>query len=224
MVLDNLATNLSSRLRRYVLAGSTDLLRSDDGGKTWRNTTAAKFIRAQIRFEMERDKKRFLERYSKRIPERSVLWHPLFAMAALTYCAIILLSQRKSGGWLHAVRNATSGVVVLGLTWGFLVFVHNRLSWMVHTQWPEAFWSTHAEANPSLKTGLVMAIAAKPLPLLAYLMVLLWILPGFAEAVAVLGGPRMQARRSDLLRIAICAASVFVAFHLAMIFWGYFWE
>ena len=224
LVLGDLTTNLNTGSRQYIRVGSTELFRSDDAGKTWTNTSAARFVREQINREIERQKERFWERYGKRIPERSALWHPLFAITGLAYCSIILLSQRKTGGWLPAVRNVMSGLTVLGFVWGFLLIVHHSLSWMVHTQWPGAFWSTHAAANPSAKAGLVMAIAASPLPLIAYLTVLLWILPGFAEAFAALGGSRMQSRKNLPLRIAICAASIFFMFHVALIFGGSFWE
>ncbi len=148
----------------------------------------------------------------------------MFAAFTLFYCALTVLLIRKERSSLHAVCLATGGAAILTIAWclltGFCTVVH----WMANSQWPSAFWNTSGEFNPSFKTGVAMAISAKPLPLLCYLVPLWLILPGTGTALMTVIGPGSPKKEHVSLLISVTAGVAFVVFHLSMIFVGYFVE
>jgi len=113
------------------------------------------------------------------------------------------------------------GLVVLSLVWALLWGFHAVVRNWTDTQYPMAYWNTSARMHPSPKLGLVMAITALPLPLLAYLVFLWPILPGSAELLTRLFA---DGRRRIALAISVVAGTAVAVFHLCMMFIGYFWE
>lgn len=219
---DSATTNLRHGPRKYVLVDSAILLRSDDSGITWTNTAARKYLREQTDKEIEQEKRDFDNGYSERLPQRSAFWHPTFAGVTLLYCVFIVAFLREESGWLSAVRIALCGAATLGLAWSLLAGFSHVIHWMANAQWPSRFWNTSSEFNPSVKTGIAMAIAAKPLPLLCYLLVLAMILPGTYRALILASGSRTAATERLFFAASIVAGVVFVGFHIWMIFVGYF--
>jgi len=219
----NLTTNFRFSLRRYVLADPRNLLRSDDGGWTWTETGATEFLREQATAEMEQCKQGYWEEYGARLPDQSVLWLPLFGTFAGAHVLLIILSVRRQG-WLRAIWLGLKGLVVITLVWILLSCLHWYIYGHAHSQWPDAYWKSYMLMRPSPKLGLAMAIAARPLPLLCYLLVLWPILPGSLDAMLALGGSQTLGRRRACFVLSILAGTVFAAFHFYMMFVGYFFQ
>jgi hypothetical protein len=219
----NRTTNLHFGPRHYALANPRYLLRSDDGGSTWTHTGATEFLRDQANADMEQEKHRFWEEYGPRLPGQSALWLPLFGVFAGAHFLLIVLSVHRQG-WLRAVWLGLKGLVVILLVWILLWCFHRYVFGLTHSQWPDAYWNTSMLSQPSPKLGVAMAITARPLPLLAYLLVLWPILPGSLDAMLALGGSRAAARRRTCFALSISAGTVFAAFHLWMMFVGSFLE
>lgn len=223
---DGWTTNLQSGIRRYVLVDSYNILRSDDGGLTWTNTAAISFIRTRSTRDCREAERYFWSEYGKRLPWQSPFWNLLFTTFASVHFLLIAVFCRRHE-LLPSVLTALRGVLVVvllwTLLWGFHAVVHSWVDNQYSTAYGHyalAYWNTSAAMHPSAKLGLAMAIAARPLPLLVYLLLLWPILPG---AVDVMSGPSKRFHPLALI-IAIVAGTAFVAFHLWMMFVGYFWE
>jgi hypothetical protein len=223
MIPKGLTTNLSSGTRRYVLCDKMRLLRSDDDGAKWTNTAAFAFLRDQSNLDIEREKKWFNEEYGARLPERSAIWHSLFGLFGGSYFVLTVIVLKKRG-WLHAIWTGLRGVAILLLVWCLLGGLHAVVREWTDAQYPLAYWNTSSTKYPSPKLGVAMQIAALPLPLLMYLLTLWPILPGSLNIMAGCGPSVAQKRSRVALGLAIAAASVFIAFHLGMLFIGHFWE
>jgi hypothetical protein len=214
------SSNLTAGARRYVLVDSFCLFRSDDAGVTWTNTGASAFLREQSKTDMNEEEKWFREEYASRLPLRSSLWLPLFALFAGCHFFFTFRSLRQDGSF-RAVLVGLRALFVLSLVWALLSASHAVVLHWTANQFPTAYWNTSAQMHPSPQLGLIMAIAAQPLPLWGYLLVLWPLLPGSAEMVI----KRFHERRRRLaLAICIAAGTVSVLFHLFFIFSGYFWE
>jgi hypothetical protein len=74
---------------------------------------------------------------------------------------------------------------------------------------------------PSPKLGIAMGIAALPLPLLTYLLMLWPILPGSKDVLTRAFAPK---RQWVALVGCVVVGTAVVVFHLSMMFIGYFWE
>lgn len=214
------STNLTAGARRYVLSDAIRLFRSDDSGLTWTNTGATAFLREQSEAAVEQEKDWFREEYGSRLPPRSVLWHPLFALYAIGYSFVTVLILRR-GGVLSASLTAMRGLAILLLVWSLLAGMHAVVTNWTSKQYPMAYWNTSMRMHPSPKLGIAMAVAALPLPLLAYLAILWPILPGSKNVLAH-AFPRKGGRVA--LVLSLVAGTVFVLFHLGMMFIGYFLE
>jgi hypothetical protein len=214
------STNLTAGARRYILADPVRLFRSDDSGVTWTNTGATAFLRGQSEAALEREKSWFREKYGSRLPPRSVLWHPMFALYAVGYFTVTVLFLRRAGV-LSAFLTAARGLAVLLVVWSLLAGLHAVVTNWTSSQYPMAYWNTSMRMHPSHKLGVAMAVAALPLPLLAYLAILWPILPGSKDVMARVF-PRMGGRVA--LVLSLTAGTAFVLFHLGMMFIGYFWE
>jgi hypothetical protein len=214
------STNLTSGARRYVLVDNYALFRSDDSGVTWTNTGATSFLHEQNKAAIEQEENWFRQEYGSRLPPRSVLWHPLFALYALGYFTSTVFVLREAGV-LRALLTALGGLVVLLLAWSLLWGVHAVVTHWTSSQYPMAYWNTSMGMHPSPKLGIAMAVAALPLPLLAYLGALWPVLPGSKEVLA--RAFAWKARRTALV-VSVAAGTVFVVLHLGMMFIGSFWE
>ena len=136
---------------------------------------------------------------------------------------MITVVLRKRGG-LKTFARCAGALLLLLAVWCLLSGLHYLMLYMTRTQWPMAYWQSTAANDPSPKTGIAMAIAAKPIPLLAYFLLLWPILPGSVEATRALvrRWPRWERRVCyALLALGGLAA---VVFHLYMVFVGYFFE
>jgi len=69
-----------------------------------------------------------------------------------------------------------------------------------------------------------MAIAARPLPLLVYLLGLWPLLPGSMAVITACASPQTPLRRRMCVAFAVAVGCVFVVFHVGMIAVGNFWE
>jgi hypothetical protein len=215
---ENLTTNLTLGTRRYVLKDWT-LLRSDDGGLTWTNTGTASFLRKIANAEIEVERNHFWEEFGSRLPQQSVFWHVIFGVFAITYAVAAFCTLRSQGSF-GAFLTVLRGLFMILLLWCFLWMVHSFFFHWAERQYPSAYWNTSAEFRPNAKTGLIMAIAARPLPLLVYLIALWPILPG---SINVMLGPQPTTRRRNCASIlAITIGTLFVLFNLCMTFVGYF--
>lgn len=213
------SSNLIAGTRRYVLADSIDLLRSDDSGLTWTKTGALDFLREQCKLAEEEEQKWFREEYGPRLPLRSSLWHILFAVFAATHLLLCFSFLRRDGS-LRAILIGLRALVVLSLVWALLGGLHAIVRHNTDTQYPEAFWNSSMRACPSPKLGIVMAIAALPLPLMAYLAILWPILPGSVEILTRL----FPKHRRLPLVISVIAGITIVMFHACLMLIGCFWE
>jgi hypothetical protein len=220
----NTTSKLHFQLRRYALIHSEELLRSDDGGLTWTNTAAAKFLRAQTKKLIEQEIKSFQEESATRLPDRSSLWNPVFAAFAIFYCLLAAYVMRKEEGLWFAINAVTKGVLILFIFWCLLTGFHIWVRWQTNSQWPGRFWNTSSEFNPSFKTGVIMAIAAQPLPLMLYLIALWWVLPGSSSALAAISGTCTAKRKQNYHLVSTIVGIAFLIFHLIMVFVGFFLE
>lgn len=175
------------------------------------------------KIEVEKAKKQFHEKYGARLPDRSVLWNPLFGLYAGAYFLVVLLSLRGQG-WFRAMATGLRGVLIILLLWGFILGFHAINCYWADSQYPMAYWNTSARFHPNPQLGLAMSIASRPLPLLAYLFMLWPILPGSLDVLMALGRNRSDARRRVYLAMAVAMGAIFVAFHLWMMFAGSFSE
>jgi hypothetical protein len=69
-----------------------------------------------------------------------------------------------------------------------------------------------------------MKIAARPLPLFMYLLALWPFLPGSLNILAGCSPSVAQKHSRMALGLGVAVASVFITFHLGMLFIGDFWE
>jgi hypothetical protein len=74
-----LTTNTAIDQRRYILAEGF-LLRSDNGGLTWTNTGARRFVREQTDTAIKKEQNEFDREFRTRMPFRTKLWTPLFVL------------------------------------------------------------------------------------------------------------------------------------------------
>ncbi len=223
------STNLTAGTRRYSLTGyqvvpeedylwMNRLFRSDDSGATWVHTAATEFLMAQMKIEIDHDKVMYLQWYGSRLPARSVLWHPLFGVFSCAYFLIVYFRLRRTGR-LSALLTGLRGLALLIGVWCFLSLFHAVMIAQLHYEL-RLFDYWHAW-RPSTKLGLAMSIAARPLPLLAYLLMLWSLLPGSREVLIRLLPPD---RKKTASGICIAAGMVFVVFHLILMFVGSFQE
>jgi hypothetical protein len=214
-------TNLSFESRDYMVLDGWRLFRSDDAGNSWEETGVRDFLR-QLTDDQISDERSWVEsEYSARVPERSVHWNRIFAGFAVFF----LLSQcfmMSRRGVLAAVISLLQGALILLITWSLLTAFHFYVSVTFHGQYPGAYWNTSQRIFPTLKTGVAMAIAAQPLPLLAYLLAFWFVLPGSLEMA--LGRSPSNTRRRWTFVVLASWAALFVAFNALLVFWGYFWE
>jgi hypothetical protein len=245
-------TNLHFPPRHYVLVDSTQVFRSDDGGATWTNTASGKFRWAQIRAEVEIERIAFNQAFDQRLPKRSRYWHWVFGAVALLHCLALIVVLARCSDWLLIFRQVVRSLVILGLAWCFLIVTAMFIQWNVNAQWtPGRFFSSYESFSPSVKTGVVMAIANRPGPLLCYLLGLWFVLPGSLEVLCALCrinkpaqwfgtgfarlGQKLEATRVSeecfletenlvsrwVLRISTLAVFLFLYHHIFLIFGGY---
>jgi hypothetical protein len=213
-------TNLSVGSRRYVWAASQALLRSDDAGGTWRETAASSFVHEQAKKDAAEEEKWFLSAYASRLPPRSDAWNPCFAgFGALYFWTTFLVVRRTRP--MDAILTGCRGLFLLLLAWGFLAGFHFEILRYAMAQYPQAHWNTSMSFHPSLKLGFIMGIAARPVPLVAYLLSLWPLLPGFRE---VLSRAMPKVDETTLFWITVVAASLVIAAHLCFVFVGYLAE
>ncbi|MGV3774392.1 MAG: hypothetical protein ACO1QB_15940 [Verrucomicrobiales bacterium] len=209
-------TNLNHPPRHYVLVNEAHLFRSIDGGASWTNTSTGAFLRLQTNKEIERVQKVFEQEASDRLPQRSNLWHPLFATFATAY-VLLLVYGFKSSSKLKLLTSALRGGSMFVLVWCSLVGFHAFVLWNARAQWPAAYWDTSRGFFPTAKTGLVMGIAANPIPLLIYLCCLWPLLPGASEVI----NKTMPSFIHRWPVVRCLFATLFLIFHLWIIFVGY---
>lgn len=214
-------TNLDFGLRRYVLVVSELLLRSDDGGTTWTNTGARSFLRKQANNEVAEARNSFWKEFTRRFPERSAVWHGLFAVFSFSYVCGLAVVLRKEHGWLAVAETALRGLVVLGLLWCMLVGFHAWVNWQAAAQWLAAYWNTSLYFEPSGKTALVMWIAAKPWALFVYLCAMGFVLPGSPRLFCAVCRSATPHRLQDCRFYSIVASTMVLLFHVKILFVGY---
>jgi hypothetical protein len=213
-------TNLEAGGRRYFLADSQLLFRSDDGGRTWKATAATKFVRTQARADADADEKIFLAEYADRLPSRSLLWHPVFGAFSIVYFTLTYLALRE-GGSLRAIVTGLQGTLILALVWMLLWVIHAQVLHWSHAQFPEAHWNNDSRGAPSAKLGFVMTIAAQPARLFGYLLFLWPILPGSREVML-----RVLPAKRQVISWGVCLAAWVwvVGLHAWVICVGYLFE
>ncbi len=108
--------------------------------------------------------------------------------------------------------------------WCFMTGFHAAIMKLTESQYPLAYWISTAYQCPSPKLGLAMAIAARPLPLLAYLVTLWPLLPGSLNVVDVWMRSQSPLRQRLARALAIAAGCLFVVGHGCLLSIGYFWE
>ena len=211
-------TDINNGEQRYVLIDSSNLIRSEDAGISWKKTAALDFIRTQIDFEIEKEKENYQKKYEILIPKRSELWNPVFGMFAIVYfvIAIILLrTQNMRDALLASLR----GVAIILIVWIFLSLFHCSVLQWFDSKYPMAYWNTNIYP-PHQSLGIAMSIAALPIPLLVYLLVLFPILPGIAESLTK--SASIVRRRIGLFVVA-STSIIYIVFHLYMISVGQSW-
>lgn len=103
---------------------------------------------------------------------------------------------------------------------GVLLNLHFIVSALMIAQWPSAYWNSSAGYSPTAQLGVVMNIAARPLPLLAYLLALWLLLPGSLDVMSGTGPGASATRRRVALGVAVTLGAALALFHLYMLFWG----
>ena len=205
--------------RRYLLIDGTLLLRSNDAGATWQKTQARSFLWNQSDLEVKNQRQWFQEEYRPRLPQRSVWWNPLFGLFAGGHLILTIWVLRRRGCW-GASLTALSSLVVLALVWGLMTGLHEYVLEFTSSQFLDAYWYSLPDIAPCPNLGIAMTIAARPLPLLAYLTALWPLLPGSKELLM-----HWFANRQRLaLAISMAAGIAFVGFHLALIAMGPFFD
>lgn len=213
-------TNLSVGSRRYVWAASQALLRSDDAGGTWRETAAWSFVQEQAKMDVAEEEKWFRSAYASRLPLRSDAWNPCFAgFGALYFWTTFLVVRRTRA--MDAILTGCRGLFLLLAAWGFLVGFHFEILRFAMTQFPQAYWNASMGFHPSLKLGFIMGIAARPVPLVAYLFSLWPLLPGFRE---VLSRAMPKLDQTTVFWVTAVAGSLVIGAHLCFVFVGYLAE
>lgn len=216
----NVGARLSAGSRRYVVLDACRLIRSDDNGTTWTNTAIASFLREQRLLEEGRMERKFELKYGAQIPARSDYWHAVFgAFAAI--CFLLIIRATRTRGWLYAIYTGLRGVIVILLVWSLLICVHELFMNLMH--WPIHYDDSH-RFLPNYKLGVLMAITARPLPLLAYLLVLWPLLPGSIDVMTGKNEVSLRNRRRMALMIAVTAGIAFAGLHMYMLFSGSFSE
>lgn len=214
------STNLNANHRRYVLADSLRLFRSDDDGLSWTNTGASSFLGEQMDADVQSEEKEFWAEYGPRLPARSALWQSIFIAYAVVYFALTFFFLRGDGV-LKTASSATTGLFILLLAWALLMGVHEVVLNWTSTQYPAAYWNTSSALQPSKKLGIIMSIAARPLPLMVYLLILWPLLPGSKDVLARAFTPARQWIASSC---CVSAGVAIAVLHGWMMFVGYFWE
>ena len=206
-----LSSNLTVGVRQYVLGGTDCLLRTDNGGATWTSTTSQEFMRRQGQTEWAEKEERYREEYGSMIPERSDIWYLVFGFFAAGYLSGVLITCRKMG-WARVSYTGLQGLLVLLLVGVF------------HSCFQEYMWEYAPLFPPSAKLACAMAITARPLPLLLYLLILWPLLPGSMRILAGVDPSAASTRRRWAFGLAVAAGTVFMVFHLYMVFIGYFFD
>ena len=125
--------------------------------------------------------------------------------------------------WVIAFALAFVTAAILLVVWLMLTAFYEAIHLINEGQWPNRFWNTHAEFNPSLKTGIIMKIAARPTPLLAYLIPISLLLPATIDVVLDrLASPPVRLRLQPAL--SFMAAVLILSIHVYFAFVGYFTE
>ena len=206
----SVVNEVSSPRIRYVLThldapGTARMLwRSENGGKPWQGMALADYLDRIADEQSRRDRKAFLERVGRHIPERSVYWTPMYASISLLYviAAFALLAKR---GWTNALLSAICSGIVLyfaGVAWCAVAFVGQA--------------KIDMESVPTPMLVLLMHVACRPLPLAAVLVPTVIFLPSTIHILRLWKRPGPDGRpRALVLWYIPCAA-----FWAAMI-WGY---
>lgn len=207
-----LSSNLTVGVRQYVLGGTDCLLRTDNGGATWTSTTSQEFMRRQGQTEWAEKVDRYREEYGSMIPKRPDAWYLVFGLFAAGYLSGILITCRKMG-WARAGYTGLQGLLVL-------------LIWVFHWSFQEYMWdfTGHVLFPPRAKLACAMAITARPLPLLLYLLILWPLLPGSMRILAGEDSSAASTRRRWAFGLAVAAGTIFLVFHLYIVFIGYFFD
>ena len=213
-------TNLLADQRRFALGGGF-LLRSDDGGLTWTNTGARRFLREQIDAVIEKDRAEHEKETRARVPFRSNLWTPVFICFAVLHSIVVFPTLRSSRGGMVAMANTFQSIALLLIAWLMLTASYHVFHFFNDEQWPGRFWNTSHQFYPGLKTAIIVNIAAKPLPLLAYLIAVSSILPGTLDSVLdrFVNPP---IRRRIQLVLFLLAAVLVLLIHIYLSFIGPF--
>ena len=218
----NLTTDLKHENRQYVLTEAKDnLLRTDDNGNSWKETSASRFIRKQVNADIKDHKKWYDDRYGSRVPERSFLWNILFGVFLAINTVLLCLSLRDQG-WLKVAVECLQACIILALVWLCLTMLHTFIRHLFITQWPSAYWNSTAGFNPSYKLGLLLNIAAKPIPLLVYLLALWPVLPASPDVLCRWFGKTSSKKHICSLCVIVCGI-ILISFHV-WIFIGPFRE
>jgi hypothetical protein len=213
-------TNVAVGQRRYTL-GDGSLLRSDDGGVTWTNTQARRFLREQIDATIRKEQAEWEKGTRSWVPFRSEAWTPVFVLFSVFHAVGIFASLKNSRGWLDATASAVQSAALLLIAWVMLTASYYVFHSFNDGQWPSRFWNTSALFVPNLKTAIIVNIAAKPLPLLAYLVLLSLVLPATIDAIlhrAVTPPIRLRIQPT----LSLTAAVVILLTHVYFAFIGYF--
>ncbi len=208
-----LSSNLTFGARQYVLGGTDCLLRTDNGGTTWISTKSQEFIRLQKQTERSEAEEQYRAEYGSMIPKRSPYWHLVFGLFAVGYLSSTLFAFRRMG-WVRACYTVLQG---------FMVFI---VIWVIHSFFHEFFWTQAGRTfyPPSVKLVIAMAVTARPLPLLVYLLFLWPLLPGSMQVLAGVEPSATPTRRKRAYAWAVTSGILFAGFHLHMVFFGFFWD
>ena len=212
--------NITFGQRRYALAGGS-LLRSDDSGLTWTNIAAQHFVHEQTNAAIKKERMEFDQRSRSRVPLRSQWWTPLFAVFTAAHSLFIVICVKPARGWVAASAAAVQAAATLLIVWLMLTACYHTFQFLNNDQWPGRFWNTSSGFNPSRKTGIIMNIAARPVPLLAYLAPFSLLLPGTLETILRRISPpstRLRLQTGLLLLVSILMLSA----HVYLAFVGYF--
>lgn len=172
------------------------VFRSEDGGATWQDTDCLGLIVRESRRGIEASKRYFMTEYGRRIPQRSAywtFWFLLFACAHLGVSAFLL----RASGWARVAWSLARSILLLAIAWSALTWFHFVfIRWPdPHFQWPLRFYQSDFAFDPSAKLGVILNVAARPLPLLCFLLCIIPILPASVDGLSDCLKRRKSGRR-----------------------------
>jgi hypothetical protein len=213
---EGLSEDLHHGSRRYLRVPhqeSSDeyywmLLRSDDDGITWTQTSFLAFIREEYNNATDQEIEEFAAHYEHFRPDRTWAWHIAFSIAAILHIFLIVYILHRRG-WSEVATIAFRAAFMLLIVWAFVSLIGHEITKLYHEQLYDRLrqpWPPSEGLTP------FAFIAAKPWALIPYLLFMWPILPGSSEILQQTAGDSIKRQRRRHWFVLI-AGVAFIAAH-----------